>query len=551
MTWRPIEAQLDSSEVAAIIAVLCQHCVVHGHESIARITADDLSISEDGDLVVQHGLRAGPEPATAVLIELVTELVQRVDSPDLALSMLSRPTATGDVAPVSDVAELGMWMQHAFALTDSRSVLRPIALRMAGTGAVARERGGPNIVIVRDRAALSRTVSTPPGRHGRRIAIGLALLVAGLFLIPFTERLPKGVIAGPARRVPSPAESTSARATAEPSTTVDADRTAPVAPVTAAAPRSADRVESPPPRAARPRVEPPSAVAARSLSSGSAVPLATPGITAPVFSPSFDAQGSSVFFHVGRSSRGQLAEGKLDADHQLVQVTALTQDGSRNYHARLSPDGNSVAFDSDREGERAVYIARRDGSDVRRVSGPGFGSVPTWSPDGSRLAFVRGEPTRSSVWNLWLLDVASGKLERVTSYPYGQLWGASWFPGGDSVAYSHETSLYVLDLTSGRRERFDSPVPGRTLRTPAVSPDGGRIVFQVQGDGAWMLELADRSVRRILADPSAEEFTWDPRGARVAYHSRRDGQWRLWITAAAPTPPAGQLGRLRPDASNQ
>ena len=133
MTWRLIEAQLDSSEVAAIIAVLCQHCVGARTHVDRTITADDLSISEDGDLVVQHGLRAGSEPATDVLIELVGELLLRVDCPDLALSMLSRPTATGDVAPVSDVAELGMWMQHAFALTDSRSVLRPIAWRMAGT----------------------------------------------------------------------------------------------------------------------------------------------------------------------------------------------------------------------------------------------------------------------------------------------------------------------------------------------------------------------------------------------------------------------------------
>jgi hypothetical protein len=49
----------------------------------------------------------------------------------------------------------------------------------------------------------------------------------------------------------------------------------------------------------------------------------------------------------------------------------------------------------------------------------------------------------------------------------------------------------------------------------------------------WMLHLDDRSMRRILSDPSAEEFTWHPRGGRLAYHSRRDGFWRIWITAAA------------------
>jgi Tol biopolymer transport system component len=262
-------------------------------------------------------------------------------------------------------------------------------------------------------------------------------------------------------------------------------------------------------------------------------PLETPSLAAPVFSPSFDSGGSAMFFHVGRSPQARIVEGRLDEDEQLVEVRAFANDGSRNYHARLSPDGTHVAFDSDRDGERGVYITRRDGTMPRRVSGAGFAAVPTWSPDGTHLAFVRGELSRPSVWNLWLLDVVSGELERVTSYRYGQLWGASWFPDGKRVCYSHEGSLYLMNLVSRAQERFDSPVRGRLVRTPAVSPDGRRIVFQLQGDGVWMLELDDRTMRRILDDSTAEEFTWDVRGARVAYHSRRDGHWRIWVT----TPP--------------
>ena len=33
----------------------------------------------------------------------------------------------------------------------------------------------------------------------------------------------------------------------------------------------------------------------------------------------------------------------------------------------------------------------------------------------------------------------------------------------------------------------------------------------------------------LLDDPSAEEFAWDPSGRRIAYHSRRDGEWRIWL----------------------
>jgi Tol biopolymer transport system component len=62
-----------------------------------------------------------------------------------------------------------------------------------------------------------------------------------------------------------------------------------------------------------------------------------------------------------------------------------------------------------------------------------------------------------------------------------------------------------------------------------VSPDGRRVVFQVFGDGVWMLDVSSGSMRRILDDPSAEEIAWAPDGRRIAYHSRRDGAWKIWV----------------------
>jgi dipeptidyl aminopeptidase/acylaminoacyl peptidase len=70
------------------------------------------------------------------------------------------------------------------------------------------------------------------------------------------------------------------------------------------------------------------------------------------------------------------------------------------------------------------------------------------------------------------------------------------------------------------------------VRTPVVSPDGRRIVFQVARDGAWMLELPGGAARKVLEDPTAEEYTWSPDGHRLAYHSRRSGNWGVWVMAS-------------------
>ncbi|HET9832182.1 MAG TPA: hypothetical protein VFP91_10745 [Vicinamibacterales bacterium] len=255
----------------------------------------------------------------------------------------------------------------------------------------------------------------------------------------------------------------------------------------------------------------------------------------PVFSPSFASDGSALFFHAGGSSgpRSALEAAAIDGDD--LRVMTIVDDGAKNYHVQPSPDGTRVAFDSDRDGVRGVYVANRNGTDVHRVSGPGYAAVPTWSPDGETLAFVRDEPQHPAVWNLWLLNLQSGEMRRLTAFRFGQTWSGSWFPGGKRIAYTHEDRLILRDLDHDTMVQYASPVAGRLVRTAAVSPDGEHVIFQVAQTGAYLLDLRDGSMRCVLADPTAEEFAWSPDGHRVAFHSRRDGQWAIWIMDHAAT----------------
>ena len=251
----------------------------------------------------------------------------------------------------------------------------------------------------------------------------------------------------------------------------------------------------------------------------------------PIFSRSFASNGSALFFHTGgsRDAHSALAMTSGDATAGDLGVMTIVDDGARNYHVQPSPDGAYIAFDSDRDGERGVYVARRDGTNVRRISGPGYAAVPTWSPDGRRIAYIRAEDDNAKVWNLWLQPVDADHATRLTSYRYGQPWSASWFPDNRRICYSHEDRLVVLDIESGASRTFASPVKHRLVRTPAVSPDGHEVIFQVFRQGAWLLDLRDGSMREVLSDPTAEEFAWSPDGRRVAFHSRRDGQWGIFV----------------------
>ena len=250
------------------------------------------------------------------------------------------------------------------------------------------------------------------------------------------------------------------------------------------------------------------------------------------FSPSFAPDGRTLYFHTGRSN-GRLMRADLGPDGRVSAVSTVLRDGASNFHVVPSPDGSRIAFDSDRDGERAVFVARADSSGVQRVSGAGFAAVPSWSPDGAQLAFVKADERDARVWNVWIADLQSGRLRQVSDHRVGQAWGASWFPDGRRIAYSREEELVILDLASGRRTRVRSPRAGHVVRTPAVSPDGTRVVFQVYGDGVWMLDLVRGQISRILTDRTAEEFRWSPDGRRIAYHARNGRHWGVWTLGAS------------------
>jgi Tol biopolymer transport system component len=130
---------------------------------------------------------------------------------------------------------------------------------------------------------------------------------------------------------------------------------------------------------------------------------------------------------------------------------------------------------------------------------------------------------------LWVQRISGGSPRRVTNYRYGQTWAASWFPDNRRIAYSHEDTLVVMDLQTGAAARYRAPVKGQLVRTPAVSPDGSSVIFQVFRHGAWLVDLADGSMQRVLTDQAAEEFSWAPDGRRIAFHSRRGGRWGIFV----------------------
>ncbi|MDT8323519.1 MAG: S9 family peptidase [Bacteroidota bacterium] len=229
-----------------------------------------------------------------------------------------------------------------------------------------------------------------------------------------------------------------------------------------------------------------------------------------------------------------------------------------------SPDGTWLAFLSSRpaldergkrqEGRSMLFAFPRSGEARLLAAAPRDIEEYAWSPDGRSVALltegelpsafgaetarrkarqlditVSGEPSPSM--ELWLLDVSSGALRRVTELDPGAE-GLAWFPDGRRLVYqTNYTGKYddeqKWDLwsvtTEGEKEQLtDTAGPEHAAK---VSPDGSAVAFlsQTLPDVEFakteisILDLGTRQLRRLTAQQplSVEDFTWDPDGASL------------------------------------
>ena len=171
-------------------------------------------------------------------------------------------------------------------------------------------------------------------------------------------------------------------------------------------------------------------------------------------------------------------------DMETRQHVELTTHVGDNFGGRFSPDGEFIAYHSNRLGDTDVWrIDVETGAETNLTSHPGPDCFPDWSPDGSRIVFVSN---REGTFDLYVMDADGGNKRRIV----------------------RETVLRGTNaLNSGLIARW--------------APDGERIAYlraDEDGTGVWTVRADGRENRLLLEN--VYHFDW--LGDRMAVFSRQE-----------------------------
>lgn len=245
-------------------------------------------------------------------------------------------------------------------------------------------------------------------------------------------------------------------------------------------------------------------------------------------------------------------------DHEKEQ-------GGYNQRPALSPDGDLVAFFSDRDGLTSLYLmSALDGKVLRRLvqgerssrfeSFHSFRSGISFDPSGREVALVAKS---GNAERLLTIAVASGEVTRSLRLELDAASSPAWSPDGRRIALVGtrfgRTDLYLLDLAGdGGAELAGAVGPPRPLPDggalirltddigdegpPAWSPDGGRLafVFDPRAEIDYEFALDERGRRRLLWARPRDAGA--PGGGRLVILTPATGERRL---------PGGEQGGYR------
>ena len=199
-----------------------------------------------------------------------------------------------------------------------------------------------------------------------------------------------------------------------------------------------------------------------------------------------------------------------------------------------SPDGNTIAFRSERDGG-GIFLMGATGESVRRLTT--FGYDPAWSPDGKEIVVSTAPGDEPQNWGpksrLWRIDIGGNRRTQIADTDAVQ---PSWSPHNRRIAFwgvppgSAQRVIWTVPVDGGEPVRVTG---GDSLSwSPVWSPDGGYLYFASDRGGSmnlWRVPV-DEPTGKARGEPETvtNSSQWNAPlrlsgdGRRIVYASREE-----------------------------
>lgn len=199
-----------------------------------------------------------------------------------------------------------------------------------------------------------------------------------------------------------------------------------------------------------------------------------------------------------------------------------------------SPDGTRLAYVSFEERNSAIYLQDiRTGAREKIISGSGINSSPAFAPDGKRLAVTL---SRDGNPEIYLYNLESRNLTRLTNHPAIDT-EASWSPDGRSIVFTSDRGggpqIYRMTASGGDAQRVTFNMGNYNSRA-RYSPDGSKLALVHGGDGGYRIGVVDLDTNSLNLVTNArldESPSFAPNGSMIIYATMGSGGTELAATS--------------------
>lgn len=243
-------------------------------------------------------------------------------------------------------------------------------------------------------------------------------------------------------------------------------------------------------------------------------------------------------------------------------VTRLTSDPAQDVMPAISPDGQFIAFASNRSGTWDLYMMpTTGGTPVQLTNDTTHDLHPSWSPDGSKVVFSRlGQ--NSGRWELWVMDMHNAGGLQFIGYGLFPTWSpvsGSGLGGTDQIVFQRSRergdrafSIWTIDYSerpgNAMREAEIINSPTHALINPSWSPDGEFILYAAvpnseswqagptgtpEQTDLWMIGNDGRGRVKLVGGTSVNLMPVWGANQEIFFVSNRSGVENLWAISVA------------------